>query len=80
MAIRAPDGANNNNNNNNNNNLSGDPEEGSEDTPPASGTEDCGPFKKVWSHQSHEYHFDDNIIGAIDIIIYFSTRLPLIIF
>jgi len=40
----------------------GDPEEGSEDTPPASGTEDCGPFKKVWSYRYLCYNLGKEIL------------------
>lgn len=39
-----------------------DPEEGSEDTPPASGTEDCGPFKKVWSYRYLCYNLGKEIL------------------
>jgi len=40
----------------------GDTEEGSEDTPPASGTEDCGPFKKVWSYRYLCYNLGKEIL------------------
>ena len=42
--------------------LSGDTEEGIEDTPPASGTEDCGPFKKVWSYRYLCYNLGKEIL------------------
>ena len=42
--------------------LSGDAEEGIEDTPPASGTEDCGPFKKVWSYRYLCYNLGKEIL------------------
>lgn len=40
----------------------GDAEEGIEDTPPASGTEDCGPFKKVWSYRYLCYNLGKEIL------------------
>jgi len=40
----------------------GDTEEGIEDTPPASGTEDCGPFKKVWSYRYLCYNLGKEIL------------------
>jgi len=40
----------------------GDTEDGSEDTPPASGTEDCGPFKKVWSYRYLCYNLGKEIL------------------
>ena len=42
--------------------FSGDTEDGSEDTPPASGTEDCGPFKKVWSYRYLCYNLGKEIL------------------
>jgi len=42
--------------------CSGEAEEGGEDTPPASGTEDCGPFKKVWSYRYLCYNLGKEIL------------------